>query len=101
MLICFKEFVKHRGENMPFLRLTPPKSHNIMDLRKKKAGGKMFDKEKLDLATEEKQQIIKAAMGEKPAELVLKNASYVNVFSKKICMCDIAVENGVFAGIGT
>ena len=101
MLICFKEFVKHRGENMPFLRLTPQKSHNIMDLRKKKAGEKMFDKEKLDLATEEKQQIIKAAMGEKPAELVLKNASYVNVFSKKICRGDIAVEKGVFAGIGT
>ncbi len=54
----------------------------------------------INFKTTEKQQIIEASMGRKPAELVLKNASYVNVFSKKICKGDIAVEKGVFAGIG-
>ncbi|MBQ2795124.1 MAG: adenine deaminase [Oscillospiraceae bacterium] len=60
----------------------------------------MLEKEKTELAFKEKQRVIKAALGEKPAGLVLKNASYINVFSKKICRGDIVVENGVFAGIG-
>ncbi|MBQ6877209.1 MAG: adenine deaminase [Oscillospiraceae bacterium] len=60
----------------------------------------MSEKEKTDILTAKKQRIIEIALGKKPAELVLKNASYVNVFSKKICKGDIAVAEGVFAGIG-
>lgn len=60
----------------------------------------MTEKELIKEKKLKKQRIIEVAMGKKPAELVLKNASYVNVFSKKICKGDIAVEEGVFAGIG-
>ena len=38
-----------------------------------------------------KQRIIAAAAGREPAELVLKNAAFVNVFSNEISTMDIAV----------
>ena len=38
-----------------------------------------------------KQRIIAAAAGREPADLVLKNATYVNVFSNELCHGDIAV----------
>ena len=48
-----------------------------------------------------KQRIIRAAAGRIPADLVLKNASYVNVFSNEICTADIAVTEGLIVGMGT
>ena len=48
-----------------------------------------------------KQQIIDVAAGRKKADLVLKNATYVNVFSNELCTADIAVAEGLIAGIGT
>ena len=33
-----------------------------------------------------------------PADLVLKNATYVNVFSGELDTCDIAVAEGLIAG---
>ena len=48
----------------------------------------------------EKRRIIHVAAGREPADLVLKNASYVNVFSQQICTGDIAVAEGMIAGVG-
>jgi adenine deaminase len=47
-----------------------------------------------------KQRIIAAAAGREPAELVLKNATYVNVFSNELCTDDIAVTEGLIVGLG-
>ena len=48
-----------------------------------------------------KLRIIEVAAGREPADLVLKNASYVNVFSNRICHGDIAIAQGLFVGIGS
>ena len=47
-----------------------------------------------------KQRIIRAASGEEPADLVLKNATYVSVFSNELRTGDIAVKEGLIVGIG-
>ncbi len=50
-----------------------------------------------------KQQLadqLKTSMGQKKAELVLKNAKIVNVFTHEIEEGNIAIENGMIAGIG-
>ena len=47
-----------------------------------------------------KRRIIDAAAGREPAELVLKNATYVNVFSNELCTADIAVTEGLIVGMG-
>ena len=47
-----------------------------------------------------KQQIIDVAAGRKKADLVLKNATYVNVFSGQLDTEDIAVCNGLIVGLG-
>jgi len=47
-----------------------------------------------------KQRIIAAAAGREPADLVLKNATYVNVFSNELCTDDIAVAEGLIVGMG-
>ena len=47
-----------------------------------------------------KTRIIEVAAGREPADLVLKNASYVNVFSSEICQGDIAVAEGLIVGMG-
>ncbi len=44
--------------------------------------------------------IIKAAKGEIPADLVIKNAKLINVLSEEIYDTDIAISNGIIAGIG-
>lgn len=49
-------------------------------------------------ATAEK--VIKAAKGEIPADLVIKNARLVNVLSEEIYETDIAVTDGTIAGTG-
>ncbi len=48
-----------------------------------------------------KQRIIDVAAGRKKADLVLKNATYVNVFSGELMTEDIAVAEGIIAGIGS
>ena len=47
-----------------------------------------------------KQRIIDVAAGREKADLVLKNAAYVNVFSGEICHEDIAVAEGLIVGLG-
>ena len=47
-----------------------------------------------------KLRIIEVAAGREKADLVLKNASYVNVFSSEICKADIAVAEGLIVGMG-
>lgn len=56
--------------------------------------------EKMLQHVQERKQIIEAAAGRRPANLVFKNASYVNVFTNRICKGDIAVSNGFIVGIG-
>ena len=46
-----------------------------------------------------KRRIINAAAGREPADLVLKNATYVNVVSNELCTADIAVAEGLIVGI--
>ena len=48
-----------------------------------------------------KQRIIAAAAGREPADLVLKNATYVNVFSGELDTGDIAVAEGLIVGLGS
>lgn len=47
-----------------------------------------------------KRRIIAAASGREKADLVLKNATYVNVFSNELCQADIAVAEGLIVGMG-
>ncbi|MDD7652901.1 MAG: adenine deaminase [Firmicutes bacterium] len=47
-----------------------------------------------------KQRIIEVAAGREKADLVLKNATYVNVFSGELCTGDIAVAEGLIVGLG-
>ena len=47
-----------------------------------------------------KQRVIEAASGRQKADLVLKNATYVNVFSNELCRGDIAVAEGLIVGMG-
>ena len=48
-----------------------------------------------------KQRIIDVAAGRAPADLVLKNATYVNVFSGELETRDIAVAEGLIVGLGS
>ena len=47
-----------------------------------------------------KKRVIEAASGWEKADLVLKNATYVNVFSNELRTCDIACANGLIVGLG-
>ena len=47
-----------------------------------------------------KQRIIDVAAGRQKADLVLKNATHVNVFSGELKTCDIAVTEGLIVGLG-
>ena len=48
-----------------------------------------------------KQYLVDVAMGRRKADLVLKNATYVNVFSNELCRGDIAIAKGQIVGMGT
>ncbi len=48
-----------------------------------------------------KQYLVEVATGRKKADLVLKNATYVNVFSNELCQGDIAVAKGQIVGMGS
>ena len=54
----------------------------------------------LEKEVKAKKRIISAAAGRMAADLVLKNATYVNVFSNELCVADIAVTDGVIVGVG-
>lgn len=56
--------------------------------------------QKTDRQLAAKQRIIAAAAGREKADLVLKNAKYLNVFSNEFLCGDIAVSNGLIAGVG-
>ena len=47
------------------------------------------------------EDIIKTAKGDNTADLVIKNAQIINVLSEEIYKADIAVKNGIIAGVGT
>ena len=46
-------------------------------------------------------RILPVALGSEPAELVLKNARIVNVFSGEVQQGDVAVCDGVIVGVGS
>ena len=50
---------------------------------------------------ERKLRLIRVARGEESADIVFKNATYLNVFSNDFCHGDIAVSDGLIAGIGS
>ena len=47
------------------------------------------------------ENIIKTAKGEEKADLVIKNAQIVNVLSEEIYKADVAIKDGIIAGIGS
>ena len=56
--------------------------------------------EKISRKLAKKQSVIEAASGRKKSDLVLKNATFVNVFSDELQTADIAVCEGLIVGIG-
>lgn len=56
--------------------------------------------QKTDRQLAAKQRLIAVAAGREKADLVLKNAKYLNVFSNEFLSGDIAVANGLIAGVG-
>lgn len=53
--------------------------------------------QKIERKLKVKQQVIAVASGREKADLVLKNATYLNVFSNEFLVGDIAVSNGLIA----
>ncbi|MBQ4075295.1 MAG: adenine deaminase [Clostridia bacterium] len=56
--------------------------------------------EKVQRKFEKKRRLIRVAAGQEKADLVLKNATYLNVFSNEFCHGDIAVAEGLIVGMG-
>ena len=56
--------------------------------------------ERIAQKVRKKQRMVRVAMGQEKADLVLKNATYVNVFSNELCQGDIAVVGGLVVGMG-
>lgn len=78
-----------------------PKCYNLVNIYKK--GGAFMQEiygQKTDRQLAAKQRIIAVAAGREKADLVLKNAKYLNVFSNEFLCGDIAVANGLIAGVG-
>ena len=46
------------------------------------------------------EKLIKTARGLEKADVVIKNANVINVLSEEIHKCDIAISDGIIAGIG-
>lgn len=77
------------------------KCYNLVNIYKK--GGAFMQEiygQKTDRLLAAKQRIIAVAAGREKADLVLKNAKYLNVFSNEFLCGDIAVSNGLIAGVG-
>ena len=47
------------------------------------------------------ENIIKAAKGDEKADLVIKNAQIINVLSEEIYQADVAIKDGIIAGVGS
>ena len=76
------------------------KCYNLVNIYKK--GGAFMQEiygQKTDRQLAAKQRIIAVAAGREKADLVLKNAKYLNVFSNEFLSGDIAVANGLIAGV--
>lgn len=58
------------------------------------------DPSRIERKLTKKQRIVRAASGAEKADLVLKNATYLNVFSNEFCFGDIAVAEGLIVGMG-
>ena len=56
--------------------------------------------ERIAQKVRKKQRMVRVAMGQEKADLVLKTATYVNVFSNELCQGDIAVVGGLVVGMG-
>ena len=56
--------------------------------------------ERINRKVKKKQRMIRVALGQEKADVVLKNAVYVNVFSNELCHGDIAVVGGLVVGMG-
>ena len=56
--------------------------------------------EKINRKMARKQYVVEVAAGRRKADMVLKNADYVNVFSNGLSHGDIAVAGGLIAGMG-
>lgn len=56
--------------------------------------------ERINRKVKKKQRMVRVALGEEKADVVLKNATYVNVFSNELCRGDIAVAGGLVVGMG-
>lgn len=77
------------------------KCYNLVNIYKK--GGAFMQEifeQKIDRQLAAKQRIIAVAAGREKADLVLKNAKYLNVFSNEFLCGDISVANGLIAGVG-
>lgn len=77
------------------------KCYNLVNIYKK--GGAFMQEiygQKTDRQLAAKQRLIAVAAGREKADLVLKNAKYLNVFSNEFLSGDIAVSNGLIAGVG-
>ena len=77
------------------------KCYNLVNIYKK--GGAFMQEtyeQKIERRLKVKQRIIAVAAGREKADLVLKNAKYLNVFSNEFLCGDIAVANGLIAGVG-
>ena len=55
---------------------------------------------KINRKLNKKIHVISVAAGRTTADLVLKNATYVNVFSNELCKADIAIAEGLIVGLG-
>ena len=64
------------------------------------AGKRELNYAALRQKTDEERRLVETAAGRRRAELVLKNARYVNVFTHELCTGDIAIACGKIAGIG-
>lgn len=60
-----------------------------------------WNSSQIDHEVQKRKHIIDVAAGRKPADLVLKNVSYINVFTGDISAADIAVTEGLIAGVGS
>ena len=75
-------------------------SRGLGDVYKRQAFMQEIYGQKTDRQLAAKQRIIAVAAGREKADLVLKNAKYLNVFSNEFLSGDIAVANGLIAGVG-
>lgn len=77
------------------------KCYNLVNIYRK--GGAFMQEiygQKTDRQLAAKQRLIAVAAGREKADLVLKNAKYLNVFANEFLCGDIAVANGLIAGVG-